>query len=152
MRRARTQSAKAPGFALLEALVAMVIVAAVGTALFALINTGLQSLNKAEAHAQSIGIQPQLLAWVRTIELERLPASHRAEMSLWSGQTQYRAEASLERIHGPVMAVTASGSPGIHQIALYDVTVRIYANNRPLDPLHTRRVASRQVEEEPRQR
>jgi len=149
MRRTRPQSDGAEGFALLEALVAMVIVAAVGTALFALINTGLQSLNKAEAHAESIGLQPQVLAWVRTIDLERLPASHRAEISLWSGQTQYRAEASLERIHGPVMAVTASGSPGIHQVALYDVRVRIYANNRPLDPLHTRRVASQQVADPP---
>lgn len=145
----RVQRGAQRGFALLEALVAMVILAGVGVALFALINTGLQSLNKAQAHVASTSIQPQVLAWVRTINLGELPASREASLSFWVEQAEYRAEARLERVHGPLMATSASGSPGIHQIALYDVTVRVYDNNRPLDHIRTRRVASRQVAQPP---
>ena len=137
------------GFALLEALVALVIVSAVGTALFALINTGLQNLHKAENHATAVRLQPQVLAWVRSIELEQLPASHEASLSLWHERTEYQLNARFERMHGPVRALNSSGSPGIHEVALYNVTVRIYANDRQFDPIHTRRVHSHQVESPP---
>lgn len=133
------------GFALLEALVAMVIVAAVGSALFGLINTGLQSLNKAEAHVATTNIQPQILSWVRTVDLGELPVSHSAEFELTGNQFRYRAVADFQRLHGPTMASSGGGSPGIHQIALYDVTVTLYGNNRPIDQIVTRRVAHNQV-------
>jgi len=58
------------GFALLEALVAIVLVAGVGSALFALINVGLQGLMRAEAHAESVSLQPHVLSGLRTIEID----------------------------------------------------------------------------------
>lgn len=133
------------GFALLEALVAIVIVSSVGVALFALINTGLQNLEKAEAHAATTSLQPEILAWVRQQELAELPAQAEHEQQFAGSERSYTARARFERIHGPVMATTSSGSAGIHQIALYDVTVTLYDNNRRLQAIHTRRVASRQV-------
>ncbi|PAV25022.1 type II secretion system protein [Tamilnaduibacter salinus] len=137
------------GFALLEALVALVIVAGVGAALFALINTGLQNLAKAEAHAATTTLQPQILAWVRTIELGELPADKQAVAEFQNGQGVVTAEAQFERFQGPTFAVTGSGAKGIHQVALYDVEVTLYAGPRRLDQIHTRRAASKQVMDEP---
>ena len=137
------------GFALLEALVALVIVAGVGTALFALINTGLQNLRKAEAHIATTTLQPQILAWVRTIDLSELPSNREASLTLQTGRGPYRVEALAERFHGPLYAANVSGSPGIHQIALYNVTIDVFQGARQLDTLHTRLTASKQVANAP---
>jgi len=133
------------GFALLEALAAIVIMAGVGAALFGLVNTGLRNLSKAEAHMTTTSLQPQLLAWIRALEIPELPAHRRASLTLEIDETPYRAEADLRRIHGPVMATSSNGQPGIHQLALYDVTITVYDDNRRLDRIRTRRVAHRQV-------
>lgn len=137
------------GFALLEALVALVIVAGVGTALFALVNTGLQNLRKAEAHIASTTLQPHILAWVRTLDLSELPAAREATLTLQTERGAYRAEALAQRFHGPLYATAVSGSPGIHQIALYNVTVNLFQGERQLETLHTRMTASRQVADAP---
>jgi len=140
----------APGFALLEALVAIVIMAGTGAALFAMVNTGLQGMARAEAHMVTTGLQPQLLAWVRSIDLADLPARRQSTITLQSGTAQYRAQAGLERIRGPRPVVSGTGTPGIHHVALYDVTITLYDNNRRLNRIRTRRVASKQVAEPPR--
>lgn len=137
------------GFALLEALVALVIVAGVGTALFALINTGLQNLRKAESHIATTTLQPQILAWVRTINLSELPPNRDASLTLQTERGPYRVEALAERFHGPLYATNVSGSPGIHQIALYDVRIDVFQGARQLDTLHTRLTASKQVANAP---
>ena len=137
------------GFALLEALVALVIVAGVGSALFALINTGLQNLRKAEAHIATTTLQPQILAWVRTLDLSELPASREASLTLQTERGPYRAEALVKRFHGPLYATTVSGSPGIHQIALYNVRINLFQGERQLETLRTRVTASRQVANAP---
>ena len=137
------------GFALLEALVALVIVSGVGAALFALINTGLQNLAKAEAHVATTTLQPQVLAWVKSIDLEELPASKQAETAFRDDRGIVSAEAVFERFQGPTFAVTGSGAMGIHQVALYDVEVTLSSGGRALDRIVTRRAASMQVLDEP---
>lgn len=145
----RHRSPDEKGFALLEALVALVIVAGVGSALFALINTGLQNLRKAEAQIATTALQPQILAWVRTLDLSELPATRDAVLKLKTERGVYRAEAFARRFHGPLFATTASGNPGIHQIALYSVRVRLFKGDRQLKTLHTRLAASKQVADAP---
>jgi len=137
------------GFALLEALVALVIVSGVGAALFALINTGLQNLAKAEAHVATTTLQPQVLAWVRSIDLEELPANKEAQTTFRNERGIVSAEAVFERFQGPTFAVTGSGAMGIHQVALYNVEVNLYSEGRALDRIVTRRAASMQVLDEP---
>lgn len=137
------------GFALLEALVALVIVAGVGTALFALINTGLQSLAKAEAHVQTTSLQPQVLAWVRSIDLSELPQNLSAQTEFVSNRQQVRAEAHFDLFQGPTFALTGSGAMGLHQVALYDVRISLASDQRRLDEIHTRVAASKQVLDAP---
>lgn len=137
------------GFALLEALVALVIVAGVGTALFALINTGLQSLIKAEAHVQATTLQPQILAWVRSVDLSELPQELQVRSEFISQQQVISAEAHFQRFQGPTFALTGSGAMGLHQVALYDVSVRLNNGQRTLDEIHTRIAASKQVLDAP---
>jgi Tfp pilus assembly protein PilV len=137
------------GFALLEALVALVIVAGVGTALFALINTGLQNLGRAEAHVAVTTLQPQILAWVRSAELSELPASKTVSTEFRTGDKIFTATAEFDRFQGPTFATTASGTMGIHQVALYDVAIEVRSPERLLDTLFTRRAASKQVMDAP---
>lgn len=137
------------GFALLEALVALVIVTGVGTALFALINSGLQNLSKAEAHVATTTIQPQVLAWVRSINLNELPPSKTASVEFQSSAGAISVEAMFERFQGPTLAITGSGAMGIHQVALYDVDVTLFMGLHRLDDIHTRRAASKQVLDAP---
>lgn len=137
------------GFALLEALVALVIVSGAGTALFALINTGLQNLARAEAHVAVTTLQPQILAWVRSAELSELPSSRTASTEFQAGDQILTVTAKFNRFQGPSFATTVSGSPGIHQVALYDVAIEVRSIERLLDTLYTRRAASKQVMDAP---
>ncbi len=133
------------GFALLEALVAIVLVAGVGSALFALINVGLQGLLRAEAHAESVSLQPHVLSWLRTIEIDNLAESWESELSLTSQKQQYDVLANFTRIQGPAYTKDTIGAPGIHLIALYDVTVTIRREGRLINRFVTRRVESEQI-------
>lgn len=137
------------GFALLEALVAMVIVAGVGVALYALINTGINGLIKAESHITTTSLQPHVLGWVRTIDLTTLPETQSSSITFWQDGHPVRAEARLERIHGPSLATTRNGDPGLHRLALYNVTITLYEDQRRLDEIRTRRVASYQFAKPP---
>ncbi|WP_049756893.1 type II secretion system protein [Marinobacter nauticus] len=142
MRRSR-------GFALLEALVALVIVAGVGAALFALINTGLQNLAKAEAHVATTSVQPQILAWVKSADLSELPENQESSRVFQTSAGEIEARAEYQRFQGPTFAITGSGAMGIHQVALYNVRVSLYLGSRRLEDILTRRVASKQVFDEP---
>lgn len=137
------------GFALLEALVALVIVSGVGTALFALINTGLQNLGRAEAHVAVTTLQPQILAWVRSAELSELPSSKTISTEFRSEDHGLTVTAKFNRFQGPAFATNAGGSAGIHQVALYDVAIEVTSAERLLDTLYTRRAASKQVMDAP---
>lgn len=146
--RARSLS-RGRGFALLEALVAIVVMAAVGSALFALISSGLQNLQKAERHVAITSVQPDLIAWVRSVNLPELPANHRATMQLAYEGRPYSAEAQFERMHGPAAATGPGGNEGIHALALYDVTVTLYHEEQFFGSFRLRKVAHRQVRPAP---
>ncbi|MEQ5833665.1 type II secretion system protein [Marinobacter sp. NFXS9] len=140
---------RAGGFALLEALVALVIVASVGAALFALINTGVQNLAKAEASVATTTLEPQVLSWVRGIDLSQLPETKQADIEFQSESGSVSARAFFKRVAGPTFTVTGSGARGIHQVALYRVDIELWHGQRRLDEIVTRRVASKQVLDEP---
>ncbi len=131
------------GFALLEALVAIVLVAGAGSALFALINTGLQGLTRAEAHAMAAAIQPDVLAWIRHIEIPELAEQHTAQFSITRNGQDYQVNATFDRMRA---ATTRSpvGQQGIHLIALYNVDVNILEDTRLIDRYVTRKVESLQ--------
>lgn len=128
------------GFSLLEAIVALTILAAVGMALFAAMHQSVQMVARAERSRVADSALRNAMAWVETINPAETP---RGEERL--GDVTMRWEA--EPVEPPRDAMTGYMQAGLYQVGLYDVRVQLSLDGQPLADTHVRRVGYKQVRE-----
>jgi general secretion pathway protein I len=110
---------KAAGFTLLEAIVALAILAAGTMALFAALNGALRSIERAEAAVRLDSATESAVAL-----LESINPTARPEGEAPLGAYRLRWRATL--VAGPSEALTGYFQPGFHEVALYDVDVELH--------------------------
>lgn len=128
------------GFSLLEAIVALTILAAVGMALFAAMNQSVQMVGRAERSRVADSALRNAMAWAETINPAETP---RGEQRL--GDVSMRWNATP--IEPPRDAMTGYLQAGLYQVGLYDLHIQLSLDGQPLADTHMRRVGYKQVRE-----
>lgn len=106
------------GFTLLEAIVALALFASLGLALFSLINTNLQSLNRIRAHADQADAVRNALDWMELVNPAQTP-----EGSTEIGDTRIQWQAqTLEPLRD---GAGYPGGIGLYQVGLYNTKVTL---------------------------
>ena len=106
------------GFSLLEAIVAMVLIAVAGMAMFTWINASFDSINRIDAANARATAQMNALEWIKTINpLERPKGSERI------GTLSIEWEA--RELAPPTAMVNEEGEKGRFNVALYEVVVTV---------------------------
>lgn len=128
----------AAGFALLEAIVALAILAAVGMALFAAINQTVQMVSRAETAREADTAVLNALAWLETVNPSQQPEG-----------TQQLGEVELhwtsKPVEPPLDGSTGSLDPGLYRIGLYDMHLELRREGILLADTVVRRVGYVQV-------
>lgn len=135
MRRSRSR-----GFSLLEAIVALAIVASAGLALFAAMNQSIQMVRRAEAARLSDSAMRNALAWLETINPGQTPEG---EERLGDVVLTWRSEP----IEPPRDAAMGYLQAGLYQVGLYDMTVDLQIDGAAPTSFHLRKVGYVQVRE-----
>jgi HAMP domain-containing protein len=116
------------GFGLLEALVALVLIAGVGFSLLAWVQQNLDTLQRLRQHYAEQEIRRQILDWAVALNPMERPQGELAlggTRLVWSSERQ-----GDER--------PQSGYPagmGLHDVALFSVTIEAYPEGREASPL-----------------
>jgi general secretion pathway protein I len=109
---------RASGFSLLEAIVAMTLVAIAGLALFSWINASFDSINRLDAATARARAQLNALEWMKTVNPMVRPSGVETQGSLrieWESRELAPAQRSLSEMN----------TPGLFVVALYEVTVKV---------------------------
>lgn len=126
------------GFTLLEAIVALAILAAAGLALFAAMSQSLQMVRRAEqARAVDIALR-NALAWGERINPMQSP---QGEQPLGEWTLRWTSEP----VETPRDGATASGQPGLYQVGLYRLRLELWRDGRLEREASLRRAGFRQV-------
>ena len=129
---------KSRGFTLLEAIVAMVVFSLGAFALYGWLSTNIITLNRIRS------LQEQEVAFASALDLVRrsnpmkAPAGKRdiGDMTVtWTSKP----------IEDTKPGVGQSGTPGLYQMGLYTVYVRVTRNGRPIGNFYVRQVGWAQV-------
>lgn len=130
------------GFALLEAIVALAILAAAGLALFAALSQSIQMVNRADAARQEIALNRNLLA---AAELINPMAQTSGSMRIGGQSVVWQA-----RLLEPAQD-NASGflSPGYYQVGLYLLELRLLQGATTVQRLEVRKAGWKQVRQPP---
>ncbi len=128
------------GFALLEAIVALAILAASGLALFAALTQAMQMVNRADEARQRAGVKLNVLAMVDTID----PVAH-PNGSLRLGEYEMTWQARL--LEPAEDAATGTLLPGLYQVGLYALDCRITLRGQPFETVTVRKAGWKQVRE-----
>ncbi len=126
------------GFSLLEAIVAIAVVGVSGGALFGWVNTVMVTLSRVEAHAERQYVTQQAVAVIEIINPMIEPAGH---WDMGDYDMQWQATA----VEPPKDSVNRYGLPGLYQVGLYEVTVELTRDGKPLSSFVTRQVGYKQV-------
>ena len=130
---------RAAGFTLLEAIVALVILASAGMALFAWINTQLIALQRVNEVRQSQAAQHNALA---LLELINPMAEPEGEEDFGPYRIRWRA-GLLEPVKD---GVSSKGEKGLYEVGLYRIEMDVLLpDNSPLVTLEARQVGYKQV-------
>ena len=126
------------GFALLEAIVALAILAAAGLALFAALTQTMQMVNRADRARKEAATVHTLIAVAELINpMERPSGSMQLGERIVSWRSQLRE---------PVQdGATGNLAPGFYQIGLYDLDLRIEGGDEPEQSLTLRKAGWKQV-------
>lgn len=129
----------ARGFSLLEAIVALAIVATAGMVLFAGMNQSVQMAMRAENSRKADTAKRNALAWMETVNPAQVPSGEKqlGDMSL---------EWKSEPIEPPRDAMTGYLQAGLYEIGLYDVTIDIRTDGVS-SSFNLRKVGYKQVRE-----
>lgn len=130
----------ARGFSLLEAIVALAILAAGAMALFSALNGALRAQDRVEANIRTATAVDNALALLESINVMEQP---RGEANI--GGYRFRWVASP--VADPVDVLTDYYSPGLHQVALYDVDVEVWSAGTMERRFTLRRIGWQQVRE-----
>jgi len=128
------------GFSLLEAIVALTILATVGMALFAAMSQSTQMVARAEDVRLADSALRNAVAWMASVNPAETPQGERqlGEVTLrWSSEL-------VEPMHD---AMTGYLQPGLYQVGLYDVRLELTRDGSPLVEATIRRAGYRQVRE-----
>lgn len=115
------------GFSLLEAIVALTILAGASLAMFAWLGGSLSQLNRAELYLEA---DPALRSAVDYLKLQDLAENPEGEFHSGSTRVRWQASPIEQNING------TAGSNFI--LSLYRVTLHIQNQDRQLPPLVTR--------------
>lgn len=130
------------GFTLLEAIVALAILAAGSLAIHAAINGALRSLDRAEAAARIDSAADNALSMLEHINPMMQPTGVVETAGL-----EVHWAATL--VAGPTDALTTYYRPGLYQVALYDVEVELRGERGVDYRFVVRRAGWQQVREPP---
>lgn len=128
------------GFSLLEAIVALTILASAGLALFAAMNQSVQMVARAENSRLADSAVRNAAAWMETVNPMETPTGEQSlgEISLrWSSEL-------AEPVHD---SMTGYLQPGLYQVGLYDVRLELSRDGKHLAEATIRRVGYKQVRE-----
>ena len=128
------------GFSLLEAIVALTILATAGLALFAAMSQSVQMVARAENARLADSAVRNAVAWMETVNPMETP---QGEQQL--GEVTLRWSAQL--VEPERDAMTGYLQPGLYRLGLYDVRLELLQDGRPLTEAVVRRVGYRQVRE-----
>lgn len=128
------------GFALLEAIVALTILASVGLALFAGINQSVQMIGRAERAREADSALLNAVAWVETVNPAQAPnGSHQlgdVELS-WTSAP----------VEPPLDGSTGYLVPGLYRVGLYKMHLEVRRGDDVLADTTIKRVGYVQVRE-----
>ena len=130
----------ARGFSLLEAIVALAILATAGMGLFAAMSQSVQMVARAENARLADSAVRNAVAWMETVNPAETP---QGEQQL--GEVTLRWTAQLAEPERDAM--TGYLEPGLYRLGLYDVRLELSRGGRPLAETSVRRVGYRQVRE-----
>lgn len=131
---------RAHGFSLLEAIVALTILASAGLALFAAMNQSVQMVARAENARQADSAVRNAVAWMETVNPSQTPQGEQqlGEVTLrWSSEL---VEPARDAMTGYLQA-------GLYEVGLYQVRLELSRDGQPLADTSIRRVGYRQVRE-----
>lgn len=128
------------GFSLLEAVVAITLLAISGGALFAWVNTMLISLERVEANAAKILVVQQSLAVLEVVNPMKTPVGGQ---SLGEYDLTWRS-VLVEDIKD---SVSRYGIRGLYQVGLFDVVVEIHKDRKAFARFRVRQIGYQQVRE-----
>ena len=134
----RRAGPKPAGFTLLEAVVAMAIFAAAGMALYALFNTNLTSLGRAQDVTAQLPTVYRAMEYLSAIDPAQQP----------TGQIELDGYAVTwsSRLMEPVReSQTAQGFRGYHELGLYEVTFDMNRLDEVIASHQLRVISQRQV-------
>ena len=126
------------GFSLLEAIVALVIFSITVAALFEWQHVSLLALDRARAHARRDSLVRSGLSVIEHVNPMREPSGERTIGDL-------RVDWSAKPIRPKTIGKTPAGFPSLFDLALYDVTVRVFERGRELTSFDVRRVGYEQA-------
>jgi general secretion pathway protein I len=130
------------GFSLLEAVVALAILAAAGMALFAAISQSIQMLSRAEAARGQDAALRDALAVIGQVNPMHTP---RGEEPL--GPFAMRWDSRL--VEPELDGATGYLQPGLHRLGLYEVRIELLQGATTVREAVVRRAGYRQVREPP---
>ena len=126
------------GFTLLEAIVAMVLIASAGLALFAWINSSLANLARLESRQQQQDTLHQVLAAIELINPMQQPEGEKT-LGL------YTLRWTAQPIEEPQEGLNSSGYIGYYQVGLYQLTIDVMRHNQSPLNFSVRQVGYQQV-------
>ena len=130
------------GFALLEAIVALAILAAAGLALFAALTQSLQMVDRADSARERVQLTRNVLAMIDTINPMERP----------TGSTQigeYVLTWRATALEPPQDGANGTLAPGLYQIGLYRMDCEISLRGKRVQSLSLRQAGYRQVRQPP---
>ena len=128
------------GFSLLEAIVALTILATAGLALFAAMSQSVQMVGRAENARLADSAVRNAVAWMETVNPMQTP---QGEQQLGDVTLRW----SSELVEPERDAMTGYLEPGLYRLGLYEVRLELSRDGRPLTEASIRRVGYRQVRE-----
>ena len=128
------------GFSLLEAIVALTILATVGMALFAAMSQSTQMVARAEDTRLADSAVRNAAAWMASVNPAETP---QGEQQLGDVTLRWSSEL-VEPMHD---SLTGSMQLGLYQVGLYSVRLELSRDGSPLADETIRRVGYRQVRE-----
>lgn len=133
-------SARFRGFTLLEAVVALAILAAAGLALFAAISQSVQMLGRAERAREIDAAMRNVLAVLEDIDPMQAPSGERR---IGSFELRWRAE-PIEPVRDNA---TGYLQPGLYEVGLYRLELQLWRGSTLEHETQVRRAGFRQVRE-----
>lgn len=128
------------GFSLLEAIVALAILASAGLALFAALGQSVQMVGRAEQAREADAALRNALGWMEQVNPMQAPSG---EQDLGEWQLRWEAEA----LEPPRDGATGSVRPGLYEVGLYRVRLELWREGALARETHMHRAGYRQVRE-----